>query len=308
MVFTAAQLTAILARALPDEQLRASHALPHGRYALELAGGERLEVQQYASAEAAEAAAAALRMLRGEIDLPIPQLHASDPQGATVGAPYLLLSALPGEPLDQALPQIGDDALYQLGRSLGTLASRVHRLACPHYGPLTEGGAESERAYVLERVERDVRRCGALGMLDRRTGAELAGWFERHFQPTGRLAALVHGSLSPRCLLVRHSERAWKISGVLGWGQALGWSPAWEHVSWLDAADDPRYFSLRVGYGNAYDELTNRTYEQLREHMLAPYRLLLMLERLQAAHAAGNIAECERRRSMLRGLLRVLEE
>lgn len=315
MELSAEQLALILARALPEARIRETRALPGGRYVLALADGTRLQMQLYASTAAAGAAAAALRQLRGEVDLPIPELRASDPEGATVGLPYLLLGNTPGEPLDQVLPQLDNDALYTVGRRLGTIVSRVHRLACTRYGPLDEGGAAAtEREYVLARVECDAQRCGELGLLDRRTGSELTSWFTQHFQPVGKQAALVHGGLTPGCILVRRGESdsasgrgAWRVGGILGWEYALGWCPAWEHATWLDAIDDPRYFSLRVGYGNGYDEQSNRAYEQVREHVLVPYRILLMLQRMQAAYATGDLNECGRRRGILRGLMRVLE-
>ena len=310
ITLSAEQLATILARALPGERLRETRALPGGRYALALAGGERLQVQLYDTAKAAESAAAALRLLREEIDLPVPQLRASDPQGDTVGQAYLLLSELRGEPLDQALGALDDEALYKLGRALGTALSRVHRLVCEQYGALAGAGpaAADERGYALARLAHDLRHCGELGLLDRRSADELTGWFEHEFTPLGRQPALLHGGLRPSQVLVRAGEvGGWRITGLLGWGQALGWSPAWDHAAWLDASDAPRLFSLRVGYGNAYDELTNRAYEQVRERVLAPYRMLLMLERMQAAHAAGDIAECERRRGMLRGLMQIVD-
>jgi len=256
------------------------------------------------------ATAAALRLLRGEVDLPIPQLRAGDTQGETVGAPYLLLSDVAGEPLDQALPRIADEQLYQLGRRLGETICRVHRLICERYGSLVAadpGASGGERGYALTRLEDDVRRCGELGLLDRRTGAELVAWFEREFSPVGRQPALVYGGLSPRNILVAPSDRGWRIGGLLGWEHALGWSPAWDHVILLDATDDPRFFGLRVGYGNGYDESTGRTYEQVREHALTPYRMLLMLQRTRESYARGDIADCERRRGVLRGLMRFLE-
>jgi hypothetical protein len=45
----------------------------------------------------------------------------------------------------------------------------------------------------------------------------------------------------------------------------------------------------------------------VREHALAPYRLLLLLERMQLAYARSDIAEIDRRRGMLKGWLRMLE-
>src|SRR5262249_54850925 len=108
-------------------------------------------------------------------------------------------------------------------------------------------------------------------------------------------------------ILVQQAERGWSISGLTGWSHARGWSPAWDHVTLLDATEEPGYFGLRVGYGNGYDHNTTRTYEQVREHALAPYPILLMLDRLQLAYAHTNIAEIDRRRGMLKGLLRALD-
>ena len=113
--------------------------------------------------------------------------------------------------------------------------------------------------------------------------------------------------MNPRTILVQQAERGWRISGLTGWGLALGWSPAWDHVTLLDSTEEPRYFGLRVGYGNGYDDNATRTYEQVREHALAPYRMLLMLDRMQRAYQRSDIAEIDRRRWMLKGLLRVLE-
>jgi aminoglycoside phosphotransferase (APT) family kinase protein len=308
MALTKQQLETILDRALPGEGLREWRALPGDRYALAVAGGDRLNVQVYKSADQAATAAVALGLLRGEVDLPIAQLRANDAAGDTVGLPYLLLSDLAGEPLEQALPRIGDEQLYKLGRRLGETLCRVHRLICERYGQLSgeQIDAEDERSYVLAWLDRAVRRCGELGLLDRRTGAELTEWFQQ-FQPVGRQPALVYGDMSPRTILVQQAERGWWISGLTGWGQALGWSPAWDHVTLLDATEQPRYFGLRVGYGNGYDDNTTRTYEQVREHALAPYRILLMLDRMQLAYARSDIAEINRRRGMLKGLMQFLD-
>jgi aminoglycoside phosphotransferase (APT) family kinase protein len=310
MALTQQQLEAIVARAFPGERLAESRALGDGRYALALPGGERLSVQAYSSVEAATTAAAALRLLRAEVDLPIPQLRASDPQGETIGTPYMLVSELRGEPLEQALPRIGEEQLYALGRKLGDAICRVHRLICEHYGSLVDTGTDAaadERSYGMARLEHELEQCGALGILDRRIAAEVRDWFEHEFQPVGRQAALVCGGLAPTTILVRQSESRWWLSGLLGWEQALGWSPAWEHVTLFDATEGPRYFGLRVGYGNGYDEQTSRTYEQVREHALAPYRVLLTLQRMRAAYALGDRAERTRRRELLKGLMRAAE-
>jgi hypothetical protein len=310
MALTNEQLNAIVERALPGARLREALALLDGCYSLALADGERLSVQTFDTGTEALTAAAALRMLRAEVDLPIPQLRASDPEGTIMGQPYVLLGEFFGEPLEQALPQIGEEQLYTLGQRLGEVLYRVHRIACDRYGalagddPLT---ATSERDYVLARLEQDLRSSDEPGLLDSQTADGLHDWFANAFKPAGRRAALVCGGLTPRTILVRRREGRWWLSGLLGWERALGWSPAWDHVTLLDTADDPQFFSLRVGYGNGYDEQTERAYEQVREHALAPYRVLLALRRMQEAYARGAAAECERRRELLKGLMRNLD-
>src|SRR5262245_39346298 len=100
MPLTPDQLTTLVAKALPGERLQESQPLPGGRIRLTLAGGERLDLHTFASPEQAAVAVAALRRLRGEIDLPLPALRASDASGELAGVAYLLASALDGEPLD----------------------------------------------------------------------------------------------------------------------------------------------------------------------------------------------------------------
>jgi aminoglycoside phosphotransferase (APT) family kinase protein len=310
MTLTDAQLQVIVEHALPGTRLREASALADDRYRLMLVGGERLHVQTFASGDAALTMATALRQLLAEVDLPIPQLRASDPNGTVVGQPYVLCGELAGEPLEQALPRIGEEQLYALGRRIGEVLYRVHRLVCAGYGALAGGGnptADNERDYVLARLSQELAACDEHDLLDQPTREELHDWFTSEFKPVSRQAALICAGLTPRTLLVRQREGRWWLSGVLGWEHALGWSPAWDHVTFLDAADDPQFFSLRVGYGNGYDEHTGRAYEQVREHALTPYRLLLALRRLHRAHADGAIAECERRRAVLHALMRSLE-
>jgi aminoglycoside phosphotransferase (APT) family kinase protein len=310
MTLTRQQLEAVIARAVPGERLAEAREIVADHYALTLPGGDRLALQIYESSAEAATAAAALRRLHAEVDLPIPQLRASDPQGETIGQPYLLLSELAGQPLEQALMRIDEESLYTLGRRLGETLCRVHRLACERYGAI-EGddpaAASDERSYVMARLERELTQCGELGILDRHTAGEVRDWFAHEFKPAGRQAALVCGGVSPGTILVRQSESRWRISGLLGWERALGWSPAWDHVTFLDSADGARYFGLRVGYGNGYDGNTSRTYEQVREHALRPYRALLALQRMRTSYAHADRADRARRRDLLRGLMRMLE-
>lgn len=283
MTLTRPQLEQIVASALPGERLREHLPLARGRVRLTLVSGERLDLHTFGDHAQARAAVAALRRLRAEIDLPIPALRASDPSGELAGVPCLLADPLEGEPLVTVAAQISEEQMHAVGLRLGEVAYRTHRLACAAYGPLAEAGEADERAYAVGRLEAAI----AANALTEEQAEILRSWFEQHFQPIGGGAALICGGLEPAALLVRGSREGWSLSGVLGWERAVGWVPAWEHTLFLDTVRDTRFFGLRVGYGKAYDDLTARTYEQVREGLLRPYRILLSLEQAPRAPSAA---------------------
>lgn len=305
------QLEAIVARAFPGARLTDANELASGGYALQVSGMQPLMVLPYASSHAARTAAVALRLLADEIDLPIPQLQASDALGETVGVPYLLVSGIGGEPLANTLTSLGEEQLYQLGRRLGEIVSRIHRLACPRYGllegddPLTHN---DERQYGLARLDYELLLCEEHGILDPRRAEGLRTWFQSIFTPTGREPALICGGIGPSTILVRHHERSWQISGLLGWEHAQGWCPAWEHVTCFEATHDPRLFSLRVGYGNSYDELTKRTYEQVREPVMQPYRVMLVLQRMREAYLRGEVSLGQQLKGVLQAMVQASDK
>jgi hypothetical protein len=307
MALSRQQVHTIIATALPGEQADDIRLLPGGRVAVQLAGGDAIDIQTYASQQAASTASAAMRRLRGEFDSALPALRASDVAGDIVGVPYVLHSALHGEPLPQLVERMSEQALYELGRSLGNLVYSIHRVACEQYGELGgQDGYATEREYVLRRVGERLDTARNTRLLSDHQANELGILFDQQFVPAGNRAALVVGALTVDTILVRHDGGHWRLGGLTGWHGALGWSPAWDHISLLESARQAAFFSLRVGYGNGYDDQTARTYEQVREAALRPYRALLALEQALAAQAAGDRAEMRRNRSILIGLMQLL--
>lgn len=307
MELTREQLEAIASHA--GERIKDVRAHAGGRYTLALPGGDRLSLLTFATALDAETALAALSMLRAEIDLPIPQVRASDASGRVAGAPWALTGELAGEPLDAVLPRIPEEQLYKLGRRLGQVAYGVHRVACDRYGALAGAdpfAADDERSYGVARLEAALDEAQGGGLLDAEGAEAVRAWFDASYAPAGARAALVCGSLAPGDLLVRQSGGAWSLSALVRWDRAVGWSPAWEHALLFDAAGGSRYFGLRVGYGNAYDEATQRTYEQVRDLALRPYRALLAVEQLR--DLAPGDAAAARRRAALMGLVGVRDD
>jgi hypothetical protein len=305
-----AQLVRIVAQAFPGARLLGVEPLGERTLRMDMAG-DRAAVLRLpgpgdpGAGDPLRAELAALSALRAEIDLPLPEVLAHDLGGAH-GAPYLLTSYLPGMSLVEALPIMDEEQRYELGRALGALAARAHSYSAGAYGALNpdsppevraerepqgKGGALDEAddedvRYLHARLDAALAAAQAAGELDQAGAAQLADWARRNVAGTGRPACLVHGDLRPERLLVRRrgsqdeakSPRRWGLAGVVGWGFAQAWRPAWDHAAAMEHFADNAYFSLRVGYGNAYDETTERRYDQLREFALRPYRLVLFLE------------------------------
>lgn len=269
-------------------RIREAVSLGGERWALALADGERSVVQRFASTDALANAEAALSRLRGEIDLPIPHIRRLDVAGATPNGGWALFTGVSGDPLARKLPQIADEPLYQIGMRLGQVVYRIHRVAGGQYGALIGDdpwAADEEQQYILARLDDDLAAAVALNAMSDEEAANVRRALET-FIPPGRQAALLNGGLSPETLLVTQRDGRWTLGGILGWEHALSWCPAWEHVTFLEACEGQRCFSLRVGYGNGYDHETQRTYEQVREPALRPYRVLLALRR--AVEHAGR--------------------
>jgi aminoglycoside phosphotransferase (APT) family kinase protein len=148
---------------------------------------------------------------------------------------------------------------------------------------------ERDLRYTLERLARALDASIAEGSLASSDAERLLSWAQENMVSSGQPPCLVHGDLLPERVLVRKRDKQWLLSGIIGWGSALAWRPAWDHVVFQGAFAEQRYFSVRAGYGNAYDDLTNRAYDQVREFALLPYRLILMLEAGRADLALGLV-------------------
>lgn len=297
MILTDAQLGRLVAHALPGARLREAEPLGERTLLLHLGETRRAVLRLGAppdpgAGDPLAAELAALRALRPEIDLPLPEVLAHDLRGEA-GAPYLLLAYLEGTPLIEVLGALDEEQRYEVGQALGALLARAHQYTAPAYGPLdpeTPPGYGPERGpapgthadedvrYYQARLAAALEAARAAGELDARGAAALAAWATENVVTTGRPACLTHGDLRPARVLVRRRERHWRLAGLTGWGCAMAWRPAWDHVAVMEHFAGQEYFSVRVGYGNAYDATTERRYDQVREFALTPYRLILFLE------------------------------
>ncbi len=297
MLITDAQLGRLVAHALPGARLREAEPLGERTLLLDLSETRRAVLRLGAppdpgAGDPLAAELAALRALRAEIDLPLPEVLAHDLRGEA-GMPYLLLSYLEGTPLIEALGALDEEQRYGVGQALGALLARVHQYTAPAYGaldpdappgygaesgPTPDARADEDVRYYQARLAAALEAAQAAGELDARGAAALTARAAENVVTTGRPASLTHGDLRPARVLVRRRERRWSLAGLTGWSYALAWRPAWDHVAVMEHFAGQDYFSIRVGYGNAYDTTTERRYDQVREFALIPYRLVLFLE------------------------------
>lgn len=308
MSISDAQLGRVVAHAMPGARLQAARPLGERTLLLALSGERRVVLRLAGPADAGAgdplaAELAALGALRAEIDLPLPELLAHDLAGEA-GTRYLLLSFLDGLPLPELVGDLGEEARYGLGRELGALAARVHGYTARAYGALDpavpldvgrepddEAGDEDLR-YAHARLDAAIAAARTAGELDSAGASRLVAWADE-IAATGQPPCLTHGDLRPERVLLRRRERGWTIGGLVGWGFAQAWRPAWDHVAVMEHFAGPACFGLRVGYGSYYDESTERRYDQLREFALLPYRLVLYLEAGRADLALALLGEGE---------------
>jgi hypothetical protein len=306
MQITSPQLKTFFEQTWPEHQLTSLNELSTTHWRAVLTTGERLSLLCFATPTAAATAAAALTALRSELDLPVPQLAGAVPTDLA-DMPCLLVSELSGEPLASLAGKLNEQQLYALGRRLGEIAYRIHRVARPAFGGLTteQPSFADETALVQAEIN---NACAAIPQLPADLTDELQAWAASDFTPIATQAALVHGNLSPTTVLVRLASSGPRISMLSGWEAARAWVPGWEHSRLLDAFAGQAWFSLRVGYGNAYDEATVRTYEQVRDLAYAPYRLIATLHSLRDATSHGQSKRASQFLRLVRLLLTQLNE
>ncbi len=308
-MITDTELHNLLSTAIPGARLATTRTLGDRTVLMEFADRRRLVLRLPAppdpqSGDLLAAEALALQALRVEIDLPLPEVQTYSP-----GA-YVLMSYLEGTPLPEIAAELSEEQRYELGGELGTLLARIHAYAAPNYGPLDQaqplelrrdpvptplrdGAAAPPNAadvrYAHARLTQAINTALAAGEIEVAGASALHAWLDGNQAGSGQSACLVHGDLRPERMLVRRTNRGWAIAGLLGWGFAQAWRPGWDHVALLEHFAGPIYFSLRVGYGNAYEVAVERAADQLREFALLPYRLALYLEAGRADLALGLI-------------------
>jgi aminoglycoside phosphotransferase (APT) family kinase protein len=309
-MITNTELHNLITTAIPGARLDATRILGDRTVLLEFADRRVLVLRLPAppdpqSGDLLAAEALALQALRAEIDLPLPEVVEYAPER------YLLLRPLEGTPLPEIAAELNEGQRYDLGGELGTLMARIHAYSALQYGQLDPAQPPALRRtsvqvaapkdvelappdaadvrYAHTRLTVAIDAALEAGEIEAAGADALRAWLAGNLAGTGQPACLVHGDLRPERILVRRTNRGWAIGGLTGWGFAQAWRPGWDHVALLEHFAGPIYFSLRVGYGNAYEAAVERAADQLREFALLPYRLALYLEAGRADLALGLV-------------------
>jgi hypothetical protein len=246
------------------------------------ADGSDVTVWWFRTAQQARTVVTALEMLHGK--QAIPSLRGADIAGTITQRPAVIVDSPIGTPLTQCIDRLTTPQRHALGRQLGHLVADIHQHPASHYGPLAAPGFHSHAALLRARIAEAGNRLVAEKILDRTRCDALTAVIGSTVDDDSAHACLIHGAIGPESIWVDRTGQQVTISAFTQWNSAFGGRPAAEHVRLADACADDAYFALRIGYGEVYDERSQRPIDQHRERSLLPERLTWMFSR--AAHAA----------------------
>lgn len=259
------------------------HRIDAAQHTAVLADGSQVSVWLYRQSAHAHTVVTALQTLTDESVIPL--LLGADVHGRILGQPAVLVTRPLGTPLEQWQGRLSHAQLHTLGTQLGEIVGRVHLHQVPAFGRLGAPGAPSTwHDTQAEALQTAIATLVADGIAEDAEATTLADGIAAHLQPDDAPAVLICGDIDPASVWVERTGQTLRISALTAWSSASGARPVAEHVRILDRFGHPDWFSLRVGYGEAYDALTTRPNDQLREAVLMPERTIWQLR--QAAHAS----------------------
>jgi hygromycin-B 7''-O-kinase len=186
-----------------------------------------------------------LRHLRG---LPSPVLVAA---GDLEGWPYLVMTVVPGIPAADVWPGLSHPERAAIVPQIGDLMRRLHAQA-PVAGPAPDWGR-----FMEERIGRALEHHAARG--------EWAAWLQRRlegFTAGPFTPVLLHADITTDHILLERRDAAWRVSGIIDFGDAMRGHPGYEFTAPLigfAAGEAGLGRSLVESYGWRFDrELSDR--------------------------------------------------
>ncbi|MCY1141062.1 phosphotransferase [Actinoplanes sp. Pm04-4] len=213
--------------ALPRRRITGTRTLTGGysndNTVLTMDDGHRYVLRRYLRNNKCALEAALARRLTGVV--PVAEVIAADPTGATAGEPVLLSTFVAGTPVDVSMPGIG--------HAVGETLAHIGAVEFDTPGFFSGGALEPDGAEPTEGLDQWVDRCltegNATGHLTEAEQQSLRTWARN---ATPDLAALkgsrrlVHSDYNPKNLLATETpDGRWRVSAVLDWEFAFSSTP-----------------------------------------------------------------------------------
>jgi hygromycin-B 7''-O-kinase len=243
-----------------------------GGTALVWGAGERvLKMVPPVWAEGLAAERAVLERVGGRLGVATPEVVAA---GDLDGWPYLVVTRLPGRPLDALWPALDAPARLRAARAVGALLRRLHAVLPPAASALTPPGGWD--AFLVERAATTLARQRALGLPARDLAtleARLPSLLAAARAAAAGPARLLHTEIGPGHVL--SDERGVPV-GVLDFGDALAGPPAYDFVAaalFVARGDAALFAALRAESGAAADPETLAAFTVLFRYAHLPWYL-----------------------------------
>jgi hygromycin-B 7''-O-kinase len=230
---------------------RALSRLPAGSRPVYAAGGFVLKLYPQADGNASAVEAGGLSAAGGALPVPAPRVHAT---GDWDGWSYLLMSRLPGVPLDVAWPDVPARGRAELAAQAGELLAALHRIPPPaipgwYLGMPWPQSVARQRA-ACEQSQHD------LGLATK-WAEQIPGFLDRITLPDEE-PVLLHTEVMRQHLLAEPGP--WRLTGLIDFEAAMCGAREYEFaaVGVFFAGGDPGLRQVLASYGHGLDGGTSR--------------------------------------------------
>ena len=234
--------------------------------------------------------AAALHALGELPGIAVPRIVA---EGQLEGWPYLIITRLPGRPLDEVWSELSARQHLDLAACLGRLIADLHRAPAAGLGLLLQDWPafiRGQAAGCLARQRAIGTPANWLPQLEVFL-ADLPPLAEPGFQPV-----LLHADLNPEHLFCDQGPAGWQITGVIDFGDAMLGHPYYDFVApgFLLGAEPDLRRAMLLAYGFTPEALNPGLSRQMMAYTLL-HRFASLPEMLArfGANQPATMAELE---------------
>jgi aminoglycoside phosphotransferase (APT) family kinase protein len=240
-----------------------------------------------------------LRVVMPETGVPTPRVIRFDDSQVLVDRPYAVLSLLPGERLEQALPRMDEMDQETVGYEAGRYLAKLHSIPLDRFGEFLgqdPRASVDEKAYTVALVLEWLDICEEHDLLDRSAVAELRRLAGRTRALNRESACFVHGDYHGGNINVEEGWGGYHVIGVFDFAYAQGWSPEWDMVGlYSDVAENRP--SLAKGFLDGYADTVGLP-ENLWQR-LQVYESVVLVAAVVRAHRANDAALLSARQDRL---------